>query len=230
MVYFPIADYRPDVAVVNGSFTDSLVNVLPADGGYIPMPSAMVVSNPLEEKPLGSIAFRIGNGVKIIVGGTQKLYAYDSQTKGALCAQHIVAPHKDDLEMQLSMERAIEHADVDRTAIDFVNTHGTSTVQNDQHEASAIRTVFGAHNPAIVATKSWHGHLIAAAGAMEILCVLVSFRNNVLPKILNCDEIDPQLPAGIALVREHQYRPLKYALKNSFVMGGGASSLVLGNP
>ncbi len=53
MVYFPVADYRPDVAVVNGSFTDSLVNVLPADGGYIPMPSAMVVSHALEEKPLG---------------------------------------------------------------------------------------------------------------------------------------------------------------------------------
>ncbi|WP_375676028.1 hypothetical protein, partial [Bartonella sp. CL42QHWL] len=79
---FPVADYRPDVAVVNGSFTDSLVNVLPADGGYIPMPSAMVVSHALEEKPLGSIAFRSGNGVKIIVGGKQKLYSYDSQTKG----------------------------------------------------------------------------------------------------------------------------------------------------
>ncbi|WP_375701007.1 hypothetical protein [Bartonella sp. AA23NXGY] len=51
-----------------------------------------------------------------------------------------------------------------------------------------------------------------------------------MPKILNCDEIDPQLPASIALVREHQYRPLKYALKNSFGMGGSASSLVLGNP
>ncbi|WP_175869533.1 hypothetical protein [Bartonella gabonensis] len=83
MVYFPIADYRPDVAVVNGSFTDTLVNVLPADGGYIPMPSAMVVSKvPLEEKPLGCIAFRSGNGVKIIVGGKQKLYSYDSQTQG----------------------------------------------------------------------------------------------------------------------------------------------------
>ncbi|WP_375628934.1 MULTISPECIES: hypothetical protein [unclassified Bartonella] len=82
MVYFPIADYRPDVAVVNGSFTDMLVNVLPADGCYIPMPNAMVVSHALEEKPLGSIAFRSGNGVKIIVGGKQKLYSYDSQTKG----------------------------------------------------------------------------------------------------------------------------------------------------
>lgn len=82
MVYFPIADYRPDVSVVNGSFTDTLVNVLPADGCYIPMPSAMVVSDALEEKPLGCIAFRSGNGVKIIVGGKQKLYSYDSQTKG----------------------------------------------------------------------------------------------------------------------------------------------------
>ncbi|UNF43008.1 hypothetical protein MNL08_04075 [Bartonella krasnovii] len=82
MVFFPIADYRPDVAVVNSSFTDILVNVLPADGGYIPMASAMVVSKvPLEEKPLGCIAFRSGNGVKIIVGGKQKLYSYDSQTQ-----------------------------------------------------------------------------------------------------------------------------------------------------
>ncbi|WP_039758570.1 hypothetical protein, partial [Bartonella queenslandensis] len=82
MVYFPVADYRPDVSVVNGSFTDTLVNVLPADGCYIPMPSATVVSHPLEEKPLGCIAFRSGDGVKIIVGGKQKLYSYDSQTKG----------------------------------------------------------------------------------------------------------------------------------------------------
>ncbi|UNE54972.1 hypothetical protein [Bartonella machadoae] len=82
MVYFPIADYRPDVSVVNSSFTDMLVNVLPADGSYIPMPSATVISAPLEEKPLGSIAFRSGDGVKIIVGGAKKLYAYDSQTRG----------------------------------------------------------------------------------------------------------------------------------------------------
>ncbi|WP_273721748.1 MULTISPECIES: hypothetical protein [unclassified Bartonella] len=82
MVFFPIADYRPDVAVVNSSFTDTLVNVLPADGCYIPMPSARVISAPLEEKPLGCIAFRSGNGVKIIVGGKQKLYSYDSQTRG----------------------------------------------------------------------------------------------------------------------------------------------------
>ncbi|GAA4667036.1 hypothetical protein [Bartonella pachyuromydis] len=82
MVYFPVADYRPDVSVVNSSFTDTLVNVLPADGSYIPMPSATVISAPLEEKPLGCIAFRTSHGVKIIVGGAQKLYSYDSQTRG----------------------------------------------------------------------------------------------------------------------------------------------------
>lgn len=82
MVYFPIADYRPDVATVNSQFTDTLVNVLPADGSYIPMPSATVISAPLAESPLGSIAFRTGNGVKIIVGGAKKLYSYDSQTRG----------------------------------------------------------------------------------------------------------------------------------------------------
>ncbi|WP_019224127.1 hypothetical protein [Bartonella rattaustraliani] len=82
MSFFPIADYRPDVSVVNSGCTDTLVNVLPADGCYIPMPGGTVVSAPLEEKPLGAIAFRTRSGVKIIVGGEQKLYAYDSHTRG----------------------------------------------------------------------------------------------------------------------------------------------------
>lgn len=82
MPFLLIADYRSDVAIVNSSFTDTLVNVLPVDGSYIPMPSATVISAPLEEKHLGAIAFRTGNSVKIIVGVAQKLYTYDNQTRG----------------------------------------------------------------------------------------------------------------------------------------------------
>ncbi|RAW93240.1 MULTISPECIES: beta-ketoacyl-[acyl-carrier-protein] synthase family protein [unclassified Photorhabdus] len=149
---------------------------------------------------------------------------------GSLCAENIVVPHHDDLEMRLSMERALENAGIAKNCIDFVSAHGTSTVQNDIHESRAITRVFGEHQPAVIATKSNHGHLIAAAGAMEILTVIVAFQHGFLPGILNLDEPDPLLPENISLVKQHTYCPLHYALKNSFGMGGSAASLVLGNP
>ncbi|WP_406604314.1 hypothetical protein [Bartonella gliris] len=134
MVFIPIADYRPDVAVVNSNFTDRLVNVLPADGSYIPMPSATVISAPLEEKIFGAIAFRTGNGVKIVVGGAQKLYSYDSQTRGwkdisqsgvtyqaneenkwsfALFGETIIAVNKNDKPQAFNIRCSQQFADLD---------------------------------------------------------------------------------------------------------------------
>lgn len=177
----------------------------------------------------GAIIFTIEKLSKVLSRGQQPL-AYLLGYGGSLCAQHIVMPHQEELEMKLSMKRAIENSGLNIDDIDCINTHGTSTIQNDYHEAQAIKEVFGDNNPDIVATKSYHGHLIAAAGAMEILGIIVSFKKDFLPKILNCDEVDPTLPAGFSLVRDHKYNPLKYVLKNSFGMGGGAASLILGNP
>ncbi|MDC9620808.1 beta-ketoacyl-[acyl-carrier-protein] synthase family protein [Xenorhabdus sp. XENO-7] len=166
-------------------------------------------------------AVRARQGIPLV-----RLLGYGS----SLCAENIVAPHHDELEMKLSMERALKDAKIAKSHIDFVSAHGTSTVQNDLHESRAISRVFGEHQPAIIATKSNHGHLIATAGAMEILAVIVAFQHNFLPGILNLDEPDPQLPEHISLVRQHTYMPLHYAIKNSFGMGGSAASLVLGNP
>jgi len=150
---------------------------------------------------------------------------------GSLCAQHIVMPHIDDLEMKLSMERALADSGLSPDLIDVINTHGTSTQQNDIHESSAIKKVFSGHKlPLIVATKSFHGHLIAAAGAMEMLGILVSFQKDYLPRVKNCIEVDPQLPGDLPLVLNDLHAPVRVTLKNSFGMGGGAASLVIGNP
>lgn len=149
---------------------------------------------------------------------------------GSLGAQNIVAPHNDDMEMILSMQRALEDAKMTPAEIDMISAHGTSTQQNDLHESRAIVRVCGKPSPPVIATKSNHGHLMATAGAMEILTVLAGFQNNFMPGIINLDEPDPQLPDGITLVRENTYKPLRYVLKNSFGMGGTAGSLILGNP
>ncbi|ENN94284.1 hypothetical protein [Bartonella vinsonii] len=80
MAFFPIADYRPDVADINGIFTDELVNVLPADGSYIPMPSFQPLSEPCPDRILGALAVKTKNGVSIVVGTAQKIYLLNNTT------------------------------------------------------------------------------------------------------------------------------------------------------
>ncbi len=81
MAFFPIADYRPDVADINGLFTDELINVLPADGSYIPMPSFQPFSEPCPDEILGALAVKTKSGVSVIVGTGQKIYLLDNTTK-----------------------------------------------------------------------------------------------------------------------------------------------------
>ncbi|ENN89941.1 hypothetical protein [Bartonella bovis] len=78
MAFFSVAEYRPDIADINGLFTDELINALPADGSYIPMPSFSPLSEPCPDAILGAIAVRTKNGVSIIVGTEQKIYLLDN--------------------------------------------------------------------------------------------------------------------------------------------------------
>ncbi|WP_019222655.1 hypothetical protein [Bartonella rattaustraliani] len=80
MAFFPVADYRPDVADINSIFTDELINVLPADGSYIPMPSFETLSEPCPDPILSALAVRTKNGVSIIAGTRQKIYLLDNTT------------------------------------------------------------------------------------------------------------------------------------------------------
>ncbi|WP_455480525.1 hypothetical protein V3564_05195 [Bartonella sp. B12(2025)] len=80
MAFFPIADYRPDVASINGIFTDEIINVLPADGSYIPISGFEPFSKPCPDPILGAIAVRTKSGVFIIVGTEQKIYRFNNIT------------------------------------------------------------------------------------------------------------------------------------------------------
>ncbi|WP_208436200.1 hypothetical protein [Bartonella phoceensis] len=81
MAFFPIADYRPDVADINGIFTDELINVLPADGSYIPIPSFQPLTEPCPDRLLGALAVKTKNGVSIIIGTREKIYILDNTTQ-----------------------------------------------------------------------------------------------------------------------------------------------------
>lgn len=81
-MYVPIADYRPDVSEMNSFFTDTMVNVFPADGSYIPVPDVDYISKPLQDRVLGAYCIRSGTAVKIFVGGLKKLYMFDQTSRG----------------------------------------------------------------------------------------------------------------------------------------------------
>lgn len=147
----------------------------------------------------------------------------------SLGAQHVVQPHTSSLEMRLSMRRALDMAGLPLDAFSNANAHGTSTKLNDLHEGQAIREVFGQQPPPITATKSNHGHLIASAGALELVGIIASFQNDFLPAILNLEEEDAE-SASLPLVRTRAQGPVRNVLKNSFGMGGLAASAVLQNP
>lgn len=144
----------------------------------------------------------------------------------SLNATHIVKPAPDSSEMKNSMVRALKSARLSPNEIDLVNAHGTSTVLNDYHESDAICSVLSNSVP-VTANKSLHGHLIAAAGAMETLNTLISMNEDIIPGTINIESRDPSCKANI--IQETMKSRIEYCMKNSFGMGGLAATIIFKN-
>jgi 3-oxoacyl-[acyl-carrier-protein] synthase II len=127
------------------------------------------------------------------------------------------------------MRMAIEDAGLAPADIDYINAHGTSTQVNDKVETLACKRVFGdrAAKIPISSTKSMMGHLIAAAGATELIICLLAIRDNVLPPTINYEYPDPDCDLDYVPNSARQAR-CDYALNNSFGFGGQNVSLVVG--
>jgi 3-oxoacyl-[acyl-carrier-protein] synthase II len=122
---------------------------------------------------------------------------------------------------------ALEDAQVNDEDICYINAHGTSTALNDKIETLAIRNAFGAQAEKIPvsSTKSMTGHLVAAAGATELIVCLMALRDNVLPPTINYETPDPACDLDYVpnTAREHK---CKAVLSNSFGFGGQNITLV----
>ena len=122
------------------------------------------------------------------------------------------------------MRQALASCDSD---IDYINTHGTSTVIGDTRELDAIREVFGDKSPAISSTKSMTGHALGAAGVNEVIFSLLMMQNNFIAPSINVDEPD-EAAAGLDIVANTEREAkVDTVLSNSFGFGGTNASIIV---
>ena len=147
---------------------------------------------------------------------------------GASCDhQHLSRP---DAAGQLrALQAALRDAGADATQVAYVNAHGTATTEGDPVEIEALRRLFGDRAPqvAVSATKSMHGHLMGAAGALEALITVMAVHTGHLPPTAHLRQIDPAC-AGVDHVvgSGRQGVDVTLALSNSFAFGGSNQVLV----
>ena len=142
-------------------------------------------------------------------------------------AHHITAPAADGDGGYRAMEAALKRAGLDPDNIDYINAHGTSTPLGDEIELGAVKRLFGDHayELSMSSTKSAHGHLLGAAGAIEAIFTIKAVQCGIAPPTLNLE--DPSDGCDLDLVPgAAKERRIEHALSNSFGFGGTNTSLV----
>lgn len=144
-------------------------------------------------------------------------------------AYHLTSPMPDGEGAARCMNMALKHAGLKPTDVQYINTHGTSTPLGDICETKAIKASFGeyATNGLVVSsTKSTTGHLLGAAGAIELLACVMAIQDNFVPPTMNVFNQDPECDLDVCpnVGRSMQ---VDVALSNSFGFGGHNASLIV---
>ena len=142
-------------------------------------------------------------------------------------AYHLTAPHPEGLGAKDAILKALKDASISHSAIDYINLHGTGTIHNDAMESKVINDIFG-EETAVASTKPLTGHLLGAAGALELglsflMLSELNPENRLIPHIFDGEVELPKLN----FAKKGQTKKLNTIMSNSFAFGGSNVSLII---
>jgi 3-oxoacyl-[acyl-carrier-protein] synthase II len=142
-------------------------------------------------------------------------------------ANHMTAPAPEGEGAARCMRMALRSAGLNPSDISYINAHGTSTPPGDIAETQAIKAVFGDHarTLAVSSTKGATGHMLGAAGAVEMAICIKAIEHNVVPPTINLDTPDPQCDLNY-VPKTAREMPVESVVNNSFGFGGHNASIV----
>jgi 3-oxoacyl-[acyl-carrier-protein] synthase II len=151
-----------------------------------------------------------------------ELVGYDCSSD----ASHITKP--DAVGQSRTIVKALNDAGLQPYDIGYINAHGTATLAGDVQETLAIKNVFGAHakNIPISSTKSMHGHLMGATGAVEFIAAVLALENNAVPPTINLRHPDPECDLDYVPNEGRIGLNLNAVMSNSFAFGGSNAVLI----
>jgi 3-oxoacyl-[acyl-carrier-protein] synthase II len=179
--------------------------------------------------------FVMGEGAAIVIleslesakARGAKIYA-EIIGAGMTCdAHHITAPLPDGDGARMAMVNAIEDGGLKPDDIDYINSHGTATPLGDVAETKAIKRIFGdrAYKIPVNSTKSMVGHLLGAAGSIEVVTSVLSLNAGKLHPTVNLDNPDPECDLDYVAGQARDFE-FDTFLSNSFGFGGHNVSIL----
>jgi 3-oxoacyl-[acyl-carrier-protein] synthase II len=186
---------------------------------------------------LGRDGFVLGEGAGVIVlEGLEHALARGARIRGELIgygmtadAYDVVHPAPGGEGAARAMRVALADAGIPPSAVDYVNAHATSTPAGDREECHALAAVFGEHlrRLPVSSTKSMTGHLLGAAGAVELIAAAMAVQTGWLPPTINYEQPDPDCQVDCVPNEARRAPDAKVALSNSFGFGGQNACLLV---
>ncbi|WP_030265083.1 beta-ketoacyl-[acyl-carrier-protein] synthase family protein [Streptomyces sp. NRRL B-24484] len=143
-------------------------------------------------------------------------------------AYHMTGLTQEGREMSEAIDRALDHARVNASDVDYVNAHGSGTKQNDRHETAAVKRSLGAHayETPMSSIKSMVGHSLGAIGAIELVACALALKHGVVPPTANYETPDPECDLDY-VPKTARELPLRHVLSVGSGFGGFQSAVVL---
>ena len=194
----------------------------------------MAASLPFDSRRHGFV-LGVGSGILVLESEElakrrgAKLYAEVCGYGNTCDAHHYTAPHPEGRGAAESMRLALEEAGFKAGEKLYINAHGTGTPLNDKGETMAIKKALGeeeARKAVISSTKSMHGHMLGATGAVELIISAMALKEGIIPPTIHLDEPDPECDLDYTPHTARQWQA-DIAISNTFGFGGNNATVAL---